>query len=447
MELSSKRPSVFIYGALCCAPFLYLVWFAFEHFLDTPKVDQWDHARLLEKYLSGELSFKHLWRQHNAHRSLFPKLIILPLAKTTHWNHAYEIAVILLCALTTYLAVVWSLLKLYCKRTDGRRIFWINAASLSLLFFSLSQYKNWLWGLQIQVLLCVMAVVLGLCILSHRLTTGRVIAALALGFIATHSFANGLVYWVVALLPLGLAPVADTRTRKRLLCIWVFFGSLAVISFFYGFRPEGKGLGALIHAPVRHILYSLVFLGNPIVPRSLPGAMGAGILGLCLLGGLTQQLVSRYRTPIRDLLPFLSFALFAVGSAAMTAVGRSHFGYEQALRLRYITLAQLLWVANITLLFLTLTAQHKAVVGRSLAKVGISGLLVALLLSIAIGHIQQTDAARAHSYRINRTARAIVSQFPVLADQNLKVLALNKRRALVFLPFLEKNKLSLFRSR
>jgi hypothetical protein len=434
-------------GIFCCAPFLFLIWFVLEFPLETLRSDQWGLVDLVVKHLNGELSLSDLWDQKNVHRIFFPKLIILSLAKATHWNHAYETLVILACGLATYLAVVWRLTGIYNGGKDQRRLLWLNAAALSVLFFSLSQYMNWLWGMQIQLMLSVTTAVAGLFILSHRLTTRHVIAALLLGLITTHSFANGIVYWVAALLPILLAPVADTKTRTRWLAVWVFVGLLAVLSFFYGFTPQGRGLSGLIHAPIKHLLFSLAYLGSPIFHASRQGAIVAGILGLGLLGWLTWHLIRKCGTPIQTLLPFLSIALFAAGSAAMTAVGRNNFPPSLALAPRYITIAQLLWAANITMACLVVSAQQRLRSGRSIAKTGSIGLLVALLLFLAVGSFEGVKKGRSFSERANRAGRTIVATYPDVDIRVIRELTQRTKLAVRALPALYENKLSLFRPR
>ena len=136
------RLLVVLFGAFCFAPFLYLVWFALEFSVETLRSDQFGLVSLVEKHLKGELSLADLWVQKNAHRLFFPKLIMLSLAKATHWNHRFEILVILTCGLVTYLTVMWRLVSVYRTGANHRGILWLNAAILSSLFFSLSQYEN-----------------------------------------------------------------------------------------------------------------------------------------------------------------------------------------------------------------------------------------------------------------------------------------------------------------
>lgn len=442
-------------GVLCLVPLLYLAWFVSRFFLDVVYSDQWGLVMLIEKHQIGQLSFSDLWHQQNVHRTFFPKLIILPLARATHWNHAYEVAVSLACGLTTYLVIVGQLARIY-RGTHQRSILWLNCFLLSCLVFSLAQYPNWLWGMQIQLWLCVTAAVAGLCILSDHLTTRRVIAALALGFVATHSFANGLVYWAVGLLLVWLAPAPSPSQRRSLLVIWLLFGALAVFSFFYDFTTHGRDVSDMVAAPAERIAYLLAFLGNPIAHGSLRLAQAAGVLSLVLLAGLCVHLGRNVGVPLRTLLPLLGLGLFAIGSAALTAAGRSGLPVSQALEPRYVTTAQLIWVADITLICLTFGAWRKSHPSNApgnppssaLAGAAAGALLVLLMVGVAVGHVQGMQDARKYSKELRRVGRTVAGKYPDLAPLDVRPLGPRTGAALRWrLPVLYDYKLSLFRER
>jgi hypothetical protein len=231
-----------------------------------------------------------------------------------------------------------------------------------------------------------------------------------------------------------------------LISAWALSSALAVFSFFYGFRTQGLGFHALIDAPLHHLLYILAYLGSPLVPDSLQGAIVAGGLGLGLLGWLAWVHIQHYATAVHTLLPLLSIALFAAGSAAMTAVGRNHLPLEQALESRYITISQLLWIANITMVCLTLSAQQKLRPGRSLGKAASIGFLLLVQLCIASNHLTGMDTARVKSRIFNRAARAIVASYPNVDVRDVKRLTPRTSIAIEVLPIVYENKLSLFRA-
>ena len=73
--------------------------------------------------------------------------------------------------------------------------------AISLIVFSVSQYQNWLWGWQIQMLLALFSVVAGLVLLANGMFSwGKFVVSALLGIIATYSFANGGLFWPIGLL-------------------------------------------------------------------------------------------------------------------------------------------------------------------------------------------------------------------------------------------------------
>ena len=88
------------------------------------------YGRTIASYLDGELSFSDLWRTENVHRIFFPKLVMLPLARATSWNHAYEVGVIVVLAGATYAMILLQLAKLHRDDAPPRSFFWPPARRL-----------------------------------------------------------------------------------------------------------------------------------------------------------------------------------------------------------------------------------------------------------------------------------------------------------------------------
>jgi len=79
------------YLLLSAIPLIVLVVSIAAFAVDVPIADQWALVPLLEKSYAGRLSLRDLWAQHNEHRLLFPRLLMLGLAHLTGWNTAYEL--------------------------------------------------------------------------------------------------------------------------------------------------------------------------------------------------------------------------------------------------------------------------------------------------------------------------------------------------------------------
>src|SRR5215208_7141850 len=76
--------------AIACLPPLYLIIIILTNTVDVPFADQWALVPLLERSYRGTLSLHDLWAQHNEHRLLFPRLIMLALARLSAWNTHIE---------------------------------------------------------------------------------------------------------------------------------------------------------------------------------------------------------------------------------------------------------------------------------------------------------------------------------------------------------------------
>ncbi|MCX5772431.1 MAG: hypothetical protein NTZ09_19450, partial [Candidatus Hydrogenedentes bacterium] len=58
--------------------------------VDVPFLDEWEYLLILPKSYESTLTLADLFALHNEHRLLFPRLIMVALARLTHWNMIYE---------------------------------------------------------------------------------------------------------------------------------------------------------------------------------------------------------------------------------------------------------------------------------------------------------------------------------------------------------------------
>jgi len=320
---------------LAAVPFIFLMVVFCLFRLDFPYLDQWEFVPLLAKSFDGTLGFADFWAQHNEHRLVFPRLIMLVLARLSHWNVLWEMVVTIALAVVLFLLLAREYVELV--RAEGRKDSPWALVLISLLVFSLAQWENWFLGWQLQELLSIVAAVAGILILAHgRGETGH-LAASACGIVATFSFANGLIFWMVGL---GLV-LFYTRERawKR---VWgeISFGVFFV--YLYGFRQPSyhPGVAAALFHPIDYALYVLAYLGAPVMGFSEVGAVVAGLAGLMTLALLAWRNRGTAALPV-----CLAFGAYAAGSAAFTGLGRVGFGTEQAMSPRYVTFANLIWIA------------------------------------------------------------------------------------------------------
>ena len=70
--------------------------------IDFPYMDQWEVVSLMEKLFTHTLNFQDFTAQHNEHRILFPKLIMVLGASLTHWNITLELYINILLGICLF---------------------------------------------------------------------------------------------------------------------------------------------------------------------------------------------------------------------------------------------------------------------------------------------------------------------------------------------------------
>ena len=379
-----------LYAALALAPlaFLGLMFLCFSP--DFPYLDQWEFVRLLEKAYEGKLAFVDFWAQHNEHRLVFPRAILLALAGLTHWEIRCELALNFLLGIGLF-AVLMAQLRVTARIT-GRQLPPGLFVLLSLLVFSLSQWQNWFLGWQMQEFLNLLSVIGALSLLTLPEGGGwHFGAALVLAVVATYSFANGMLVWLI-----GMPLIALTRGQAgwRWLVCWILVGSAVMASYLYGYEQPGyhPSVWAVFRHPVAYPLYVLEYLGQPLVNYSGAGAAVAGVAGLLLWFGL---LVKARRPLGVAAAPYVGLGLYAIGSALLTGVARVDLGPEQAMSSRYVTMANPLWAANLVLAALLL-AQRGGERPARLAQAGVLLFTALLVGASCFGAYRWTE--RYHAY-------------------------------------------------
>jgi hypothetical protein len=344
---------------LALAPLVFLIWTVFHYAVAVPFWDEWELVPLLDKTYHGGPAFHDLWAQHNEHRLLFPQIIMLALARLTHWDVRYELALNLLLALGIF-AVFVHQVKLTARKLGLGGLRWAVPV-IALIVFSLAQYQNWLWGWQMQMFLNVLAVLGGLVLLANETFHWRRFACAALlGIVATYSFANGLLFWPVGWCLLFVA-TAGTKARKAALAGWTLISILTLASYLYHYQKpeEHPPLNLVFKMPLEYAAFVLKYTGN-LCAQYVGGSDASdgafelifGLAALVAFGWAVTMLLRRRMADVRTLLPYFGMSLYSLGSALMTGIGRAGLGSNQALYSRYGTMMVPFWVALVVFLFL-----------------------------------------------------------------------------------------------
>src|SRR4030042_75966 len=215
---------------LICFPPALILFFIKNYSVNIPYMDQWDgFLNILVAFKEDSLDFSYLWAQHNEHRPLFPKIIMLLLASASHWNAIWEQYISFFIQIGTLLLIFD--ISRRSLPIQNRAIFKIIT---SILLFSMVQYENWSWGWQIQIFLNIFAVTFSVWALSRWPDNWFALILAILGaIIATYSFANGMLIWVILFFWILLA-----NTPKKLLfvLIWLFTALGIFLSYIYQYE-------------------------------------------------------------------------------------------------------------------------------------------------------------------------------------------------------------------
>jgi hypothetical protein len=393
------------------APFLVLLGLTLHYAVNVPFWDQWDLVPLLQQHNHGITNYSGLFAQHNEHRLVFPRLLMVILATLSHWNVILEMMVSIVLAAAGF-AFIYSMLV----RTIHKPALRLLAATLlAIILFSPIQQENWLWGWQMQWYLNT----LGLAAAVWALTTWRkspgwrVLVAIAASTVATYSLASGVFLWILCL------PVFFLRQELRRYClVWIAAATVAIGAYYWSYQsPAGHASLEFIGThPVPVVHYWLIYIAHPLSGRinfSLPTAV-------LLLGSLTATIAYFWRNHHSKLqtilLPWLLLGLYTCISGAATDYSRLGLGLDQAYSSRYTTIGQYLTITLCVLFFCVLDqphdeAKHYAYRMRYVAGMGLGLVACAILFTYVVGVVQMNadHTQRLRAYDCAHTANSVTS--------------------------------------
>ncbi|NIR02149.1 MAG: hypothetical protein GTN78_18465, partial [Gemmatimonadales bacterium] len=111
------------------------------------------------------------------------------------------------------------------------------------------------------------------------------------------------------------------------------------------------------------------------------------MLGLLTVAVAGLLLVRSRHLTMQTLVPYLSLALYSLGTALVTGAGRVHLGPLQAKVSRYVTMATPLWLAVLVLLYLlyrvsVLEGRERGARGRG--RRALAGLALAAFVAVVL---------------------------------------------------------------
>lgn len=346
--------------AILLPPLLTLCLVA-QYGVNVPFADDFTLAPLFAAAHDGTLKAGSFIAQHNEHRMVLLRVFALGFAYLAHGNLRAEMIFSVAIVVGTAL-LLWRLVRRTINLPVQKQI--TIMVLLSLLLFSPVQAENWTWGFQFALFLNNLLVVSAISIAtSGRTLVVKFVLCALFGAVATYSFGNGAVIWLLSF-PLALITSNRQRTTQtvRWATAWSMLAAAAVASYFVHYRRPAAhpALGASRHV-TDYLTYVFTFLGAhlsrpaPGDPLFGPMLIGAGLLviatvatGYIVRHECDRQLQARA-------LPWIALAAYAFISAVLAAVSRVGFGVPQALESRYTSFSLYLSIGIVGLFGLLLT--------------------------------------------------------------------------------------------
>ncbi len=354
---ASRRPSVLtgyltpfrVANLLLCLtvlPLVNLIHYVSSFASRLPVNDQWDLVPLIASFKEGHPSLAMLFRFHNEHLILIPRLCFASLAMLFTWDNRIECSVTVLLVFVTFL-IIWTRTHLRSSETI--------AGSLAILItsvylFNTNQWQNWLWGFQLAWPIPVLALTAAVPVIYLPMVFWRqLVQIIAASLIAILSLGNGFVVPLV-LAALFLARYLHERNLRTLvLCIVSAGIAMGGVGLLIINRPST----VLYSAAPSNIFSAIVLLAaNPFLdlsrapPFFLQTSTGKASVIAAILFAMIAWFF--YQATKRDCLNSAiyttgaAFALLGIGSVVMIAVSRAGSGLGGVAQSRYIEYAGLL---------------------------------------------------------------------------------------------------------
>ncbi len=363
-----------------------LLIFVANFSVNVPYGDQWDLVYFFENVSINKLNFVDFFAQHNEHRIVFPRIIIVILAFMTKWNIKYELYFSVFLAFITFLAI-YKLSSLQSENQHNPSLHLLNILT-SILIFSLVQHENWLWGFQIAWFLINACLVIAILIITlSKDNPERLYFAAIPCFIASFSLIQGLLTWL-AVIPSIVSLKSSSRQKSIRIIIWISLFAITCTIYFINYqKPAHKvDIFFFLREPLIAGRYFFTLLGTPLVSESILSPIIGVTVFLSFLILIVRSLkASQFRFKISlEATSWISIGLFVLLFAFITTVGRASFGVEQAMASRYTTSSVLLIIST---LYLWQLFSSKSVF--------VAGIIIGLLLVNSANAIPQAKSLQA----------------------------------------------------
>ena len=375
-----------------------------------PFWDEWTEIDAIVTAPHHQVPLSWLWSQHNEHRVVFYRLLLLADIHLFHGKHWISFWSVLVVQVLFLLCLAWMLHFCGVRGTLWRAIMGLGAFAL----FAPAQWENFRWAFQISFLLPGFFLILALsAILQYQRSVEQLrprwiylALSISAAVAATYSNANGILLWPLLLLvAIALVP------RFEVIASYVGCGIVFIALYLHHYvspSAHSSPLDSLRH-PLWICEYIAEYLGATHILWGVRirhlFAISSGLFGLlAALTVVVTVLWRRKRQPLQ--LALVSLMFFAVATAFLTALGRLNFGLEQAFSSRYQTFNLLFWFSTVSLVLLLVDTVNSFVRTLILAAMSAAMLLALATFPVAL------KACRTRTQQAEAAATALLSGVP-----------------------------------
>jgi hypothetical protein len=321
-------------------PALLMLLLIVKYSVNVPVTDQYEFVPIFQSLDHGHIPWGSFWAQHNEHRVVFPNIILVSMARLTHWNIYAEIYLSFITACIGFLGIVGILRR---HINDGP-LRWAALFLCSAVFFSPVQWENWLWGWQFEWFLCIACIIWTLNLIDRldpKSKLRRLILPGIIAFVANFSLGSGFLAWIV-----GLLIMAVKRFRFAQLRAWAIAACMSIGLYYFHYHKPDDGLSSTSFlGDIPHFIkYYLAYLGRPISDDSRV-AVFAGFYVLAVFAILVALIM--YKKRLAQMIAPISIGLLGLGTGVLTGMARFDYGIAGALSSRYTAFSGLIIIAII----------------------------------------------------------------------------------------------------
>lgn len=305
--------------------------------------DEWAFLNIIDKFYDGQLALQDMWAQHNEHRYVLLKAIFIISAKINALNVQNLMYISLIIILLSTLLFYFQFKKINTCN-EGTKLTYVFLP-VPFLMFSLGQWENLLWGMQLFVFLMVMFVILSILLMDQALRqtqfTKYFFLAISSSLLATFSFGIGILIWIVVSLQIMLHGFNQSNLKK--LASYSVIG-IAVISIYsYGLQTSSNVTYLMNHLD-KAFLYVMVNIGNSLIGEFSTQVVISFVFGLIILLLYVYAIFIYFGSD--DNLKtatnvFLMLIIFSMLSSLAIVYGRIQLGIEQSASSRHSTFSLL----------------------------------------------------------------------------------------------------------